>query len=98
MLIATSQLHANQPIIEIRGKYMLAAQHQQSRGGGGGRGGAAAAASSPYLLFYTLPKEGTEVCIDARTYGNDARFVRSSCKPNAEVRVSYTSIEFSHYK
>jgi hypothetical protein len=27
-----------------------------------------------------------QVCVDARTYGNDARFVRRSCKPNAEVR------------
>ncbi|KAF4518503.1 hypothetical protein B566_EDAN009703, partial [Ephemera danica] len=82
----TMQENGLKPIIEIRGKYMLAAQQQQARGGGPGRGAAAAAASSPYLLFYTLPKEGTEVCVDARTYGNDARFVRSSCKPNAEVR------------
>lgn len=26
------------------------------------------------------------MCVDARTYGNDARFVRRSCQPNAEVR------------
>lgn len=39
----------------------------------------------PFLFFYRLPKEGSEVCVDTRTYGNDARFVRRSCSPNAEV-------------
>uniref|UniRef100_A0A3B3ZK56 SET domain-containing protein n=1 Tax=Periophthalmus magnuspinnatus TaxID=409849 RepID=A0A3B3ZK56_9GOBI len=28
----------------------------------------------------------TEMCVDARTFGNDARFIRRSCTPNAEVR------------
>uniref|UniRef100_A0A673HM19 SET domain containing 5 n=1 Tax=Sinocyclocheilus rhinocerous TaxID=307959 RepID=A0A673HM19_9TELE len=27
-----------------------------------------------------------EMCVDARTFGNDARFIRRSCTPNAEVR------------
>jgi hypothetical protein len=39
----------------------------------------------PFIFFYRLPKDGTEVCVDTRTYGNDARFIRRSCKPNAEV-------------
>lgn len=26
------------------------------------------------------------ICIDCRKYGNDARFVRRSCTPNAEIR------------
>ncbi|XP_075773396.1 histone-lysine N-methyltransferase SETD5 isoform X2 [Pelodiscus sinensis] len=26
------------------------------------------------------------MCVDARTFGNDARFIRRSCTPNAEVR------------
>ena len=29
------------------------------------------------------------MCVDARTYGNDARFTRHSCTPNAEVRRLY---------
>jgi hypothetical protein len=41
----------------------------------------------PFIFFYRLPKDGTEVCVDTRTYGNDARFIRRSCKPNAEVSV-----------
>lgn len=41
----------------------------------------------PFIFFYRLPKDGTEVCVDTRTYGNDARFIRRSCKPNAEVSI-----------
>ena len=40
----------------------------------------------PFVFFYRLPRDGPEVCVDTRTYGNDARFVRRSCKPNAEVK------------
>lgn len=40
----------------------------------------------PFVFFYRLPRDGTEVCVDTRTYGNDARFVRRSCQPNAEVK------------
>lgn len=25
------------------------------------------------------------MCVDARTFGNEARFIRRSCTPNAEV-------------
>ena len=41
----------------------------------------------PFIFFYRLPKDGTEVCVDTRTYGNDARFIRRSCKANAEVSI-----------
>uniref|UniRef100_T1PIZ5 SET domain protein n=1 Tax=Musca domestica TaxID=7370 RepID=T1PIZ5_MUSDO len=30
--------------------------------------------------------KGPEICVDTRTYGNDARFVRRSCRPNAEIQ------------
>ncbi|XP_059488257.1 inactive histone-lysine N-methyltransferase 2E [Neocloeon triangulifer] len=76
VLLAAATLQANQPIMEVRGKFMLAAQHSVKK----------AQLASPYLLFYQLPKENTEICVDARTYGNDARFVRRSCCPNAEVK------------
>nr|CAD7403103.1 unnamed protein product [Timema poppensis] len=89
ILIATAHLSSNQPIIELRGKYMLSAQL-----GGTNHHGFPAAPNNrrnrlppgPYIFFYRLPKEGTEVCVDTTTYGNDARFVRRSCQPNAEVR------------
>lgn len=41
--------------------------------------------STPYVFYYKLPKNDIEICVDCRTYGNFARFVRRSCKPNAEV-------------
>lgn len=30
--------------------------------------------------------KGPEICVDTRTYGNEARFVRRSCRPNAEIQ------------
>lgn len=47
----------------------------------------AAPPPGPHIFHYKLPRDNTEVCVDARTYGNDARFVRRSCKSNAEVCV-----------
>ncbi|XP_015686055.2 inactive histone-lysine N-methyltransferase 2E-like, partial [Protobothrops mucrosquamatus] len=39
----------------------------------------------PFVLFYSK-FHGLEMCVDARTFGNEARFIRRSCTPNAEVR------------
>ncbi|XP_044279171.1 inactive histone-lysine N-methyltransferase 2E isoform X6 [Varanus komodoensis] len=39
----------------------------------------------PFVLFYSK-LNGLEMCVDARTFGNEARFIRRSCSPNAEVR------------
>jgi len=36
------------------------------------------------VLFYTK-LNGLDLCVDSRAYGNEARFVRRSCTPNAEV-------------
>ncbi|KAI4460800.1 upset isoform a [Holotrichia oblita] len=83
-LVATMHMSPETPIIELRGKYMLSTQHRtsshlsslttrQQRPG-------------PFLFFYRLHKDSTEVCVDTRTYGNIARFVRRSCQPNAELR------------
>lgn len=38
----------------------------------------------PFVLFYSK-FNAVEMCVDARTFGNDARFIRRSCTPNAEV-------------
>ncbi|KAL4704897.1 hypothetical protein ACJJTC_018514 [Scirpophaga incertulas] len=83
ILIATKDLRENTPIIELRGKYMLSNQHrpqlQISVRAGSQKPG-------PFVFFYRLPKDNTQICIDTRTYGNEARFVRRSCKPNAELQ------------
>ncbi|GBP78188.1 hypothetical protein EVAR_50131_1 [Eumeta japonica] len=83
ILIATRDLKENTPIIELRGKYMLSNQHrpqpQNSSRAGSQKPG-------PFVFFYKLPKDNTQICIDTRTYGNEARFVRRSCKPNAELQ------------
>lgn len=38
----------------------------------------------PFVLFYSK-FHGLEMCVDARTFGNEARFIRRSCTPNAEL-------------
>ncbi|KAF2902327.1 hypothetical protein ILUMI_03865, partial [Ignelater luminosus] len=87
-LVSTMHLAPNTPVIELRGKYMLSTQH---RGNTLGHTGTLttrqhAQRPGPFLFFYRLHKDNTEVCVDTRTYGNDARFIRRSCKPNAELR------------
>lgn len=83
ILIATKDLKENTPVIELRGKYMLSNQHrpqlQNTARAGSQKPG-------PFVFFYRLPKDNTQICIDTRTYGNEARFVRRSCKPNAELQ------------
>ena len=53
----------------------------------------------PFIFFFHLPVDSnlvgglvglsSEVCVDTRTYGNEARFVRRSCRPNAELQYSF---------
>ena len=81
-LVATMYLPPNTPVVELRGKYMLSTQHRSSHP----QGRQHIQRPGPFVFFYRLPRDGTEVCVDTRTYGNDARFVRRSCKPNAEVK------------
>lgn len=88
-LVSTETLESNVPVIELRGKYMLSTQH---RGGNGNSHGNILSTRQhsqrpgPFLFFYRLHKDNTEVCVDTRTYGNDARFVRRSCTPNSELK------------
>ncbi|EFN88544.1 Histone-lysine N-methyltransferase MLL5 [Harpegnathos saltator] len=81
-LVATVYLPPNTPVVELRGKYMLSTQHRPQHP----QGRQHAQRPGPFVFFYRLPRDGTEVCVDTRTYGNDARFVRRSCRPNAEVK------------
>lgn len=36
------------------------------------------------MLFYSK-FDGLEMCVDARSFGNEARFIRRSCTPNSEA-------------
>lgn len=87
ILVSSIYLQANIPIIELRGKYMLAApQTVATTPPGLISSRTQSQKPGPFVFFYKLPKYNIEVCVDTRTYGNDARFVRRSCKPNAEIR------------
>lgn len=81
ILISTRDIEPSLAVIEIRGKYMLANQHKPVQSIHHGK----KPASGPFLFFYSLPKSGLELCVDTRTYANEARFVRRSCRPNAEL-------------
>lgn len=103
ILISTLDIYPKNPVIEMRGKYMLSTQYQQQQTTATTTTtttttAAAAAAptvasgtvpsnhtAGPFLFFYRLPNDGPEICVDTRTYGNEARFVRRSCRPNAEI-------------
>uniref|UniRef100_A0A182PBM0 SET domain-containing protein n=1 Tax=Anopheles epiroticus TaxID=199890 RepID=A0A182PBM0_9DIPT len=91
ILIGTSDIEPRAPIIEVRGKYMLTNQHKQLQSlfnmAANGKLSQNKNAG-PFLFLYQLPAAGCggmELCVDTRTYGNDARFVRRSCRPNAEL-------------
>lgn len=45
----------------------------------------------PFVLFYSKFND-VEMCVDARTFGNDARFIRRSCTPNAEVGLQRSGV------
>ena len=73
VLTANSYIPANTPIIECRGKYMLASQ-LNSR----------AARNSEYVLYHRISPD-IEVCVDCKTYGNDSRFCRRSNEPSSDT-------------
>ena len=50
---------------------------------------------SPFVFFYG-PVFELDLVVDATDYGNDARFIRRSCLPNAIVSMaSYSDYRFS---
>lgn len=90
ILISTREIAPNNPVIEIRGKYMLSSQfkpQQQTNSSPSANGtrNFSKMHPGPFLFFYRLPNDGPEICVDTRTYGNEGRFVRRSCRPNAEI-------------
>uniref|UniRef100_A0A3P9QB09 SET domain containing 5 n=1 Tax=Poecilia reticulata TaxID=8081 RepID=A0A3P9QB09_POERE len=76
ILRAARNLEADTLIIEYRGKVMLRQQFEVN---------GHFFKPYPFVLFYSKFND-VEMCVDARTFGNDARFIRRSCTPNAEVR------------
>uniref|UniRef100_A0A671R6X2 Lysine (K)-specific methyltransferase 2E n=1 Tax=Sinocyclocheilus anshuiensis TaxID=1608454 RepID=A0A671R6X2_9TELE len=77
ILKAVRDLAADSLIIEYRGKVMLQQQFEAN--------GYFFKRPYPFVLFYSK-FDGLEMCVDARSFGNEARFIRRSCTPNAEVR------------
>ncbi|XP_056429501.1 inactive histone-lysine N-methyltransferase 2E isoform X3 [Hyla sarda] len=77
ILKAAKDLQPETLIIEYRGKFMLREQFEAN--------GYFFKRPYPFVLFYSK-FHGLEMCVDARTFGNEARFIRRSCTPNAEVR------------
>lgn len=51
----------------------------------------------PFVLFYSK-FHGLEMCVDARTFGNEARFIRRSCTPNAEVSHDFSAWDWKTYR
>ncbi|CAM9367112.1 unnamed protein product [Lampetra fluviatilis] len=76
-LKAARDLPAHTLLIEYRGMVMLQQQFEAN--------GLFFKRPYPFVLFYSKFL-GVDMCVDARTFGNEARFVRRSCSPNAEVR------------
>ncbi|XP_062853091.1 inactive histone-lysine N-methyltransferase 2E isoform X2 [Trichomycterus rosablanca] len=77
ILKAMRDLAADSLLIEYRGKFMLRQQFEAN--------GYFFKRPYPFVLFYSK-FDGLEMCVDARSFGNEARFIRRSCTPNAEVR------------
>ncbi|KAI1882266.1 hypothetical protein AGOR_G00248910 [Albula goreensis] len=77
ILRAVCDLPTDALIMEYRGKFMLRQQFEAN--------GYFFKRPYPFVLFYSK-LHGLEVCVDARSFGNEARFIRRSCTPNAEVR------------
>jgi hypothetical protein len=76
---------------------MLASQLRPYKSGDGpvlSGSGASALRPTPHIIFHHLLASSNdsitpvvEMCVDGRSYGNEARFVWQSCQPNAEVNL-----------
>ena len=77
ILTASSSLTTGSPIIECKGRIMLAGQYRASNKVKG--------QIPPYVFFYHL-SDVLEICLDGKTYGNDGRFCRRSATFNAELK------------
>ncbi|XP_013791181.2 histone-lysine N-methyltransferase 2E-like isoform X2 [Limulus polyphemus] len=78
-LVAVQNLKKEQAIIEYRGRFMTLSQFKEQYPFFRIR-------YFPFVLFHKPQADEEEICVDAREYGNAARFIRRSCTPNAKVR------------
>ncbi|KAK7102035.1 inactive histone-lysine N-methyltransferase 2E-like isoform X2 [Littorina saxatilis] len=74
-LEATDLIVPGRAVIEFKGKVMLRQHYHHDP---------LLDQSQPYVLYYSK-FEGLDLCIDASAFGGDARFIRRSCTPNAEM-------------
>ncbi|OON24018.1 SET domain protein, partial [Opisthorchis viverrini] len=74
-LIALADIYPGEPVVEYHGVCMLLSEYNEMYD----------YRKHPYVLFY---KSWTQLplCVDARKFGNEARYIRRSCTPNCEVR------------
>ncbi|KAL3852281.1 hypothetical protein ACJMK2_015945 [Sinanodonta woodiana] len=76
-LLASEVIEEGLPVVEYIGKVMLRQQYDTDN--------FFLKQLNPFVLFYSK-LDGLDLCIDASSYGNDARYVRRSCQPSAEIR------------
>ena len=74
-MLATTDMPMGNIVLEYKGLYLTKRKFEELN--------PILKESCPYVAFYN--DNIVQIVIDARTYGNDARFVRRSCTPNAEV-------------
>ncbi len=89
ILTASTSMPTSTPIIECKGRLMLSSQFRAqssspSKSKVAGTDGGSRLAPA-HVFLYRLG-DALEICLDGRTYGNDARFCRRSSNPNAELR------------
>ncbi|XP_052071911.1 inactive histone-lysine N-methyltransferase 2E-like isoform X1 [Mytilus californianus] len=84
-LEASETIGEGEPIIEYTGNVMLREQFDKAN---------FYKRLNPFVLFNSM-FDNIELCIDATTYGNIARFIRRSCKSNAEVKHTFEDGELT---
>ncbi|KAI9305757.1 hypothetical protein BJ944DRAFT_264653 [Cunninghamella echinulata] len=77
-VFADTQLNANAFLMEVHGEILLKTEYKFDVANDYAILGTACA----HVLFYPT----LDLCIDSRQLGNDARYFRRSCHPNAELR------------
>ncbi|KAL7302421.1 hypothetical protein TKK_0005075 [Trichogramma kaykai] len=82
-LKANQDLEQGTPIIELCGKYILKSELDNLHPRGYNQ---PSPDTLPFMFFYHFQKDDVEVCVDMQTYGNEARFIRRSCIPNAQIK------------
>ncbi|XP_063407712.1 mucin-4-like isoform X2 [Mytilus trossulus] len=84
-LEASETIGEGEPIIEYTGNVMLREQFDKAN---------FYKRLNPFVLFNSM-FDNIELCIDATSYGNIARFIRRSCKSNAEVKHTFEDGELT---